>query len=83
MPAPWARAAVEMGTNFFATADELAELVTDLQAVIEGWHDRLEGRDGTEPGTSPVELQLRAFPRSIPTPTAPDGAATSEHRSQP
>ncbi|RPF28657.1 winged helix-turn-helix domain-containing protein [Georgenia muralis] len=85
VPGPWAGAAVEMATTFVATADELAELVADLQAVIEAWHDRVEGRDGTEPGTSPVELQLRAFPRSIPaaTPTAPHGAATTEHRSQP
>ena len=85
VPAPWAGAAVDIGTNFFATAEELGELVAELKAVIEAWHDRVEGRDGTEPGTSPVELQLRAFPRSVPaaTPAPPEGGGLRDHRSQP
>lgn len=79
----WVEATAEMTARLRLTRDELAELTSDLFAVIDRYREEQVGQlDPTNPreGTVPVVIQLDAFPLGDPPDEgSSEGARSGDH----
>jgi predicted ArsR family transcriptional regulator len=71
-PRGWRKAAADSEFAFYATAEELHQLIDEVQALLMRFHDRLEDPSKRPPGSLPVETMLMSYPIEPPGP-AHDG----------
>lgn len=63
-PREWQDASTESSNHLRLTADELAELVEDLDRLLTAWDERTRDREGD--GFTDVEVQTYALPVGDP-----------------
>jgi DNA-binding transcriptional ArsR family regulator len=74
-PKEWREASEDSEHLFYLTAEEMAQLGRELQAVLMRWRSlegRLEDPARRPPGSLPVETLLLSFPISPPPSAAPE-----------
>ncbi len=64
-PREWAEASVESSSHLRVTADELAQVGAEIDAVITAWVERTRDRQGD--GVADVEVQWYTYPVGDPT----------------
>ena len=81
-PPQWRQASDDSEYLFYLTADELAQLGTELQEVLMRWRQlegRLEDPPRRPPDSLPVESLLFSFPINPPASTTPPASTAARH----